>query len=248
MRTHLRRIKLWIGILLGTLVIVSTGAVLWSLFQGNLARSKSSMEHSGTPAPSEGFELKYLKGDIKVYEASIGSFSLKKAKLGPFAIGPLNVARFEKVAIDMYTEGLLTDADRDNDISKLDTFGVDNLESLFGRIKEDSLFRKRKIGIIDINGISLNLWEGEKKVFNITSDRLTMDRRTGDVIFIGHASLDAAENGSVIAHRIRWVKKSSLFRIEDAYILTRGNDRKEGRGLETDHLLKKIEYEVKSDS
>ncbi|MBN2321114.1 MAG: hypothetical protein JXR49_18690 [Acidobacteria bacterium] len=248
MLTHLKRIKLWIRFVLGILIIVCAGVILWNLFQGSLLKSNSSMEHSDTSEDSEGFELSYSKGNRKVYRASIGSFAVNKAKLGPFAIGPLNVARIENVTIDMYTEGLLSEADQDRNNSKLDTFRIDHLESLFGKIKENAVFRRRKIGIVDVNEISLNLWEAEKKVFNISSDRLTMDRRTGDVIFTGHASLDAAENGSIIAHKIRWVRKSSLFRIEDAYILTRGNDRKEGNGLETDHLLKKIKYEVKSDS
>ena len=175
-----------------------------------------------------------------MYEASVERFSVERAKVGPFAIGPLQVARFQNVAIDFFAEGLPGEADAPRPPARREPFGIHALEGPLADMRKELLFRGRKIGVLDIMGISLNLWEKGRRTFRISSDRATMDRKTGDLIFTGHASLDAAENGRLIAHRIRWDKKTSLFRVRDPYILTIGNEKKEGRGLETDYLLKKV--------
>jgi hypothetical protein len=87
------------------------------------------------------------------------------------------------------------------------------------------------------------LWDKDTKVFSISSDQATINRQTGDIVFVGHASLHAGSGGSVIAHRIRWVRKTSLFRITDQFILKKGSVTKEGRELETDYLLEKVKYQ-----
>jgi hypothetical protein len=177
----------------------------------------------------------------RVYQASIDSISIERAKIGPFSIGPLHVAHLNRVAIDFFAEGLTTD----NPYNSA-PFRIDILENSLGDIKNDRFFRSRKIQILDITDISLTLWDKEKTVFSISSDQATIDRRTGDVLFIGHATLHTAHNGRIISHRIRWVRKTSLFRITDPFIWTKGAATKEGRELETDYLLQDIRYRIKS--
>lgn len=236
--------KLLISIILALSLTVGVG--IWWYLSGAYRLGKIHQSHSSDQlASAEGWKISHSRGGKKVYDASIERFSLERAKLGPFAIGPLQVAHFKKVAIDFYSEGLLSNDVADKTASKPRTFGIDALEGPLADIKKELLFRSRKIGILDIMGISLNLWENEKRVFNISSDRATIDRKTGDLIFTGHAFLDAAENGSIIAYRIRWVKKTSLFHIKDPYILTKGNQKREGRELEADYLLKKVRFNVK---
>jgi hypothetical protein len=236
-----KRRKLLISILLALVLSVCVGA-FWSLF--TWYRLPKTQQSSDKLASAEGWKISHYRGNKKVYQASIESFSIERAKLGPFAIGPLQVAHFKKVVIDFYAEGLLSYADADKAPSKLGTFGIDALEGPLADIKKNLLFRSRKIGIMDIMGISLNLWESEKRVFKISSDRATIDRQTGDIIFTGHASLESAENGSIISYRMRWVKKTSLFRIKDPFIFTKGDKKREGRELETDYLLKKIKFQI----
>lgn len=221
-------------------------ATLWSLLNSYRLQRTPQLSPSGKLASGEGWKIYRSNGKKKIYQASIASFSIERAKLGPFAIGPLHVARLQNVAIDFYAEDLLSNAEADGDPSKLEAFGIDTLEGPLADIKKDLFHSIRTIKIIDINGVSLNLWKREKRVFRISSDRATIDRQTGDIIFVGHASLDAAENGSIISHRIRWVRKTSLFRIKDPFILTKADERKEGKELETDYLLKRIEYQIKS--
>jgi hypothetical protein len=189
-------------------------------------------------ASGEGWTITQSNGNKRVYQASIKSISIERAKLGAFAIGPLHVAHLDKVAIDFYGEGLASKAPY-----RSDAFGIDILENSLADIKKDRMFRGRKIRILVIKDISLNLWESDTKVFNISSDEATIDRQTGDILFVGHASLNAGVSGSVIAHRIRWVRKTSLFRVNDLFILKKGSTTKEGRELETDYLLKKIKYQ-----
>jgi hypothetical protein len=220
-------------------LIVCVGT-LWSLLNRYRFPKTPQSSSSDTLASAGGWKISHSHGNKKVYQASIESFSVERAKLGPFAIGPLQIARFKKVVIDFYAEGLLSYAGADQAPSKMGTFGIDALEGPLADIKNDLLFRSRRIGILDIMGISLNLWERDKKVFEVSSDRATFDRQTGDIIFTGHATLDAAENGIIISYRIRWIKKTSLFRIKDPFIFTKGNEKREGRELETDYRLKKI--------
>jgi hypothetical protein len=240
-----KRKKLLISILIVLVLTVGFGT-LWSLFKRYQLRRTPQIYSSNKLTSAKGLKISQSRGNKKIYQASVEDFSIDRAKLGPFAIGPLQVAHLREVVIDFYSEGLLTDEDAVKNGSKLRAFRIDALEGPLADIRNDPLFRSRKIRIVDIAGISLNLWEKEKRVFSISGDRATMDRQTGDMVFIGHASLDAAENGSIISYRIRWVKKTSLFRITDPFILTKGSNKKEGRELETDYLLKKIGYQIKS--
>jgi len=195
---------------------------------------------------AKGWKISQSHGNQKVYDASIESFSVDKAKLGPFAIGPLYVAHLKEVIFDFYMEGLSSDRDAGKDPSQRKAFGIDALTGPLADIRNDLIFRSRKIRIFDIRGVTLNLWQKEKRVFRISSDRATIDRQTGDILFVGHASLDAADNGNLISYRIRWVKKTSLFRIKDRFILTKGNKKTEGSELETDFLLKEVSFQIKS--
>jgi len=240
-----RRKKFLLSFLLAVLLTVCAGT-LWSLLNWYRLQRTPQVHPSDKLASTTGWKIYRSSGNKKVYQASVETFSIERARLGPFAIGPLQVARLQKVVIDFYAEGLLSDPGADGDPSKSDTFKIDTIEGPLADIRNDLLHRSRKIGILDIDGISLNLWQREKRIFGISSDRATIDRKTGDVIFIGHASLDAAENGSIISHRITWVRKTSLFRINDPFILAKADERKEGRELETDYLLKKVKYQIKS--
>ncbi len=237
--------KLLLSVLIATLLIVCAGTI-WSFLRSYRLQRTPQSSPSGKLASIEGWKIFRSNGNKRVYQGSIESFSLERAKLGPFAIGPLQVARLQKVVIDFYAEGLLSNAAPDKDPYKQQTFRIDTLEGPLADIRNGLFYRNRATRIVDINGISLNLWEKEKRVFRISSDRATIDRQTGDLIFTGHASLDAAENGSIISHRIRWVRKTSLFRIKDPFILTKADERKEGRELETDYQLKKIRYQIES--
>jgi hypothetical protein len=240
-----KRKNLLISILIAIILTVCFGTI-WSLFKSYQLRRTPQLYSSNKLTSAKGWKVSQSRGDKKIYRASVEDFSIDRAKLGPFTIGPLQVAHLKEVVIDFYSEGLLSDEDADTNPSKPKTFRIDALEGPLADIRNDLLFRSRRIRILDIDGISLNLWEKEKRVFNISSDKATMDRQTGDIVFIGHASMDAAENGSIISYRIRWIKKTSLFHITDPFILTNGNKKKEGRELETDYLLKKIRYQIKS--
>ena len=240
-----KRKKLLVSILLAILLIVCLGT-LWSIYRWYRFQRTPQLYSSGTLTSAKGWKISQSRGNQKVYQASVESFSIDRAKLGPFAIGPLYIAHLKEVVIDFYAEGLSSDGEVGKNPSRLRTFGIDALEGPLADIRNDLLSRSRKIRILDITGVSLNLWEKGKRVFNISSDRATMDRPTGDIVFIGHASLDAAENGCIISYKIRWIKRTSLFHITDPFILTKGNKKREGRELQTDYLLNKIRYQIKS--
>jgi len=240
-----KRKKLLISIPIVLLLAVG-GITLWSLYRWHGFQRAPETHSSDQLLSARGWRISQSHGNKRVYDASIESFSIENAKLGPFAIGPLYVAHLKEVIIDFYAEGLISGEDAGRDPSQQGAFGINALAGPLADIRRDLLFRGRKIRIFDIKGVTLKLWQKEKRVFQISSDRATIDRQTGDIIFVGHASLDAAENGNILSHRIRWLKKTSLFRIKDPFILTTGNSKREGRELETDYLLKEIRYQIKS--
>jgi hypothetical protein len=236
--------KLFISIALAP-VLIGIGWSAWLLYNWHQSHRASPPHYSNTLGSVQGWKISRMVGGKKLYNASIESFSIERAQLGPFAIGPLHVLHLKNAILDFYAEGLAPLERENRHSEQLGTTLIKALESSFTDIKNEPVFRSRKIRILDVAGVGLNLWEKEKKVFAISSDKATIDRATGDLIFVGHVVLDARENGTLISYRIRWIKQTSLFRIDDAFILTRGKNRREGRGLETDYLLNKISYQNK---
>ena len=242
MSSNTKRLVLSIAI---ALFIIVCAATLWSLLRSYRLRSAPESRPSDKLASIQGWKIHRSNGRITVYQGSIESFFIERAKFGPFAIGPLHVARLQKVVIDFYLEGLLSIAAPEKHPSKMETFGIGTLEGPLADIQNGLFHRSRKTTVVEITGICLNLWAGEKRVFRISSDNARIDRQTRDIVFIGHASLDAAENGSIVSHRITWVRKTSLFRIKDPFILTKADETKEGREMETDYQLKTINYHIR---
>jgi hypothetical protein len=233
-----------IKILILSLII---GVVIFTFFTVNWrgrGHFSQGYKSSSKLAYAKGISFVEYHGDKKVYAVSIDSFSVERARLGPFAIGPLHIAHLNKVAIDLYLDGIESKQEEENIREKISESGKIDLESPMLNIKKNLLFQIKKVKGIKINNISLNLWEKEERIFRISSDTATVDRKTGDLIFTGHATMDAGKNGKLQSHRIRWDRKTRLFKVIDPFYLTKGGKRIEGKGIETDYLLKRINYQV----
>jgi len=189
-------------------------------------------------ANGKGISFVEYHGDKKIYSVSIDNFSVERAKLGPFAIGPLHVAYLNKVIVDLYLDGMESRLEKE----KISESGKIDFEHLISNIKKNLSIQIRKIKGIKIDKISLNLWENEKRIFRISSDTATVDRKTGDLIFTGHAVMDANQSGKLISHRIRWNRKTHFFKVTDPFILLRNGKRIEGKEIETDFLFKQVNY------
>lgn len=214
------------------------------IFQKDLKQQSREFKTTSKLAYAKGISFVEYHGDKKVYSVSIDSFSVERARLGPFAIGPLHMAHLNKVSIDLCLDGIESKLEEENIREKISESGKIDLESPMLNIKKNLLFQVKKVKGIKINNISLNLWENEERIFRISSDTATVDRKTGDLIFTGHAVMDAGRNGKLQSHRIRWDRKTRLFKVVDPFYLTKGGKRIEGKGIETDYLLKRINYQV----
>jgi hypothetical protein len=175
---------------------------------------------------------------------SVDSVSVERAKLGPFAIGPLHVAHLNKVAIDLNLDEIEPLLDKENVEGQGEGGKALDFENPVSRIKEKLPPEARKIRGVNIKEVSINLWKKEQRILRITSDTAAIDRNSGDLIFIGHATMDAGERGNLISHRIRWNRKTHFFRITDPYIFTKDGKKIEGEGMETDYLFKRIGYQL----
>ncbi len=212
------------------------------------------VEPSSRLAFVNGISFVEYHDDKKVYAVSIDSFSVERARIGPFAIGPLHVAHLNKVNMDLYLDGIESRFGKEKFGGDRGNLGRDNGKEgdLLGKNLENLIFgfRKnlppplKKVRGVEVREISANLWRNEQRVFRISSDTATVDRKTGDILLVGHATMDAGENGNLIAHRIRWDRKTGLFRITDPYILTKGKEKKQGNAIETDYLFKRVNDQV----
>lgn len=226
-----RRKKKVIKIILFLLILGILVGTFSLLFFSQKKHVPSSEDFKSSKlAYGKGISFVEYHGEKKVYAVSIGAFSVERARLGPFAIGPLHVAHLNKVNVDLYLNGIETKSNRE----KLD-FGT-----LVSNIKRNLPLQIKKIKGFKLEKVSFNLWENERRIFRISSDTATVDSETGDIIFTGHATMDAGEKGNLISHRIQWDRKTHFFKVIGAYYLMRDGKRTEGKEIETDYLLQKI--------
>jgi hypothetical protein len=236
-----KRLAIKILLLLSILGILG-GTFLFFLNQRKEKEISEEFTPSSKLAYGKGFTIVEYYGDRKVYSVSIDSFSIERARLGPFAIGPLRVAQFDKVNVDLYLdtlESMLGGKKAGDDRLKKELM---DLESPISNIKKNLPFQAKQIRGIKFRDISFNLWRNEKRIFRISSETATLDSKTKDLIFTGHATMDAGKNGNLISYRIRWDRKTRFFRVTDPYYLIKDGNRVEGRGIETDYLFKKVTY------
>jgi len=193
-------------------------------------------------ASGKGISFVEYKGDQKLFALSIGSFSIERARIGPFAIGPLNVAHVEKLSLNLYIDAIETD--RGSNDSERKASGTFDIEAPFSTIKRTLSSQARKVKVIVVKDISLNLWRKDQRVFRISSDTATVDQKTRQIVFTGHARMDAGEKRTLLSHRIRLDPKTLLFRANDPYILTLENQKKEGSGIETDYQFQHVNFSV----
>jgi len=230
-----------VKILLLLLILGILGGTFSLMFFGQKKYVPSPEDFKSSKlAYAKGISFVEYHGEKKVYAVSINTFSVERARLGPFAIGPMHVAHLKKLNVDLYLDGIESKSNRE----KLGDRGLEgeilDFESPISSIKRNLPVQMRKIKGLKIEDVSFNLWRNEKRMFRISSDTATIDRETGDIIFIGHATMDAGEKGNLVSHRIRWDRKSRLFKVMDLYYFTKDGKRTEGRGIETDHLFQRM--------
>jgi hypothetical protein len=196
-------------------------------------------------AYAKGISFTEYRGEKKVYSVSIGTFSVERSRLGPFAIGPLRVARFDKVKVDLYLDAI--ESKEENPDTK-NGHGLEedlpDFENPISNIRKNLPAELKKIRGFTIKDLSLNLWKNGEKIFMISSDTGEFDQKTRDLIFVGHAMIDSGGNGKLLSHRIRWSSKTRLFNAGGPYLLTKNGEKREGSGIEVDYLFRKIHYQT----
>jgi hypothetical protein len=232
------------------IIILFLGVLVATFFSLSLRREGTRISKE-LKSPSrlffgKGISFVEYHGDKKIYSLSVGSVSVERAKLGPFAIGPLHVAHLNKVALDLNLDEIEPILDKEKVEDQGEGQKVLDFENPISKIKEKLPPEARKIRGVNVKEVTVNLWKKEQRILRISSDAATIDRKSGDLIFAGHAKMDAGENGNLISHRIRWNRNTRLFRITDAYIFTKDGKKIEGEGMETDYLFKRVNYQLSS--
>jgi hypothetical protein len=243
MKFRQRRIAIKILMLFSILGILIAVFLSFSHRKEGTQFSKE-LKSSSQLAYAKGISFVEYQGDKKIYAVSIDSFSIERAKFGPFAIGPLHVAHLNKVAIDLNLDEIEPILDKEGVEEKGEAGKILGFENPISKIKQNLPPEARKIRGLNVNDVSITLWKKEERVLRISSDTATIDRNSGDLIFTGHATMDAGENGNLISHRIRWDRKTRFFRVRDPYIFTKNGKKVEGEGMETDYLFKRINYQL----
>jgi hypothetical protein len=237
-RTALRIliILLFIGVLIATFLSLSV--------RREGTRISKELKSPSRLFFGKGISFVEYHGDKRIYSVKIDSVSIERAKLGPFAIGPLHVAHLNKVAIDLNLDEIEPILDKERVEDQGEGRKVLDFENPISKIKEKLPPEARKIRGVTIKEVSVNLWKKEQRILRISSDTATIDRNSGDLIFAGHATMDAGENGNLISHRIRWDRKTRFFRVTDPYIFTKDGKKIEGEGMETDYLFERVKDQL----
>jgi hypothetical protein len=235
--------RMFIRILILCSILGLSVITFLSLFyRKEISRPTEEIKSSSKLAYAKGIFFVEYEGDKKIYAVSIDSFSIERAKIGPFAIGPLHVARLNKITVDLNLDEIEPRLVKEGTEEKGGEGKILGFENPISKIKENLPPQARKIRGLDVKEVSVNLWKKGQRILRISSDSAAIDHNSGDLIFTGHATMDAGENGNLISHRIRWNRKTRFFRITDPYILTKNGKKVEGEGMETDYLFSRISY------
>jgi hypothetical protein len=192
-------------------------------------------------AYAKGIHFTEYRGEKKVYSVSIETLSVERARVGPFAIGPLHVGQFSKVNVDLYLDAIESGKGKvnggdDKDLEEdLQDFGIP-----ISNIRNNLPPELRRVRTIKLRDLSISLWKHEERIFRISSDTAELDPKTRSLIFVGHATIDSGPNGRLLSHRIRWDSKTRFFSAGGPYLLTKNGEKGEGSGIEVDYQFKRI--------
>ncbi len=231
-------------LILASILGISVITALFLLAHRKHAEPTGPFRSASKLAYAKGISFTEYRGEKKVYSVKIDTFSVERARLGPFAIGPLRIAQFNKVNVDIYLDGIeskdqkpgaTNEGGRDGDLL--------DFENPISRIKENLPGELKKIRGFKVKDVSVSLWKNDERVFRISSDAADFDQKTRDLIFAGHAMIDSGKNGKLLSHRIRWNSKTRLFRAAGPYLLEK-DGRREGAGIEVDYLFRQVHYKT----
>ncbi len=196
-------------------------------------------------AYAKGIHFTDSRGEKKVYSVSIGTLSVERARVGPFAIGPLRIGQFDKVNVDLYLDaiesgdGRINGGDGKNLERDFQDFGIP-----ISNIRNNLPPELRRVRSFKLRDLTLSLWRHEQRIFRISSDSAEFDLKSHGLIFVGHAMIDSGSNGRLLSHRIRWDSKTRLFSAGGPYLLTTNGEKREGTGIEVDYQLRRIHDET----
>jgi hypothetical protein len=192
-------------------------------------------------AYAKGIHFTEYRGEKKVYSASIETFSVERARVGPFAIGPLRVGQFSKVNVDLYLDAIESSQGKANGANDKDLGEeLQDFGSPISNIRNNLPPELRRVRAIKLKDLSISLWKHGERIFRISSDTAELDPKTRDLIFVGHAMIDSGPSGRLLSHRIRWDNKTRLFSAGGPYLLTKNGEKREGTGIEVDYLFRQI--------
>lgn len=221
-------------------------AITFSLLLKNKEDNQALKDFRPTSklAYAKGITFTEYRGEKKVYSVSIDTFSVERARLGPFAIGPLRMAQFNKVNVDLYLEAIESEQARVKTGDNRFEEGLLDFQIPISDIRKNLPAQLKRIRGFKLNDLSLNLWKNGVRVFRISSDTAELDQETRDLVFAGHATIDSGENGKLLSHRIRWSSKTRLFSATGPYLLAKNEEKREGTGIAIDYLFRRINYRV----
>ena len=220
---------------------LSVITVFFLLSRRNSNQSVKDFRPTSKLAYARGISFTEYQGEKKLFAVSIDSFSIEPARIGPFAIAPLRVAYFNNVNVDLY---LHTMGPREDELTthKKSEEWLPDFQNPIANIRRNLPAQLPRIRGFKLKGLSLNLWKNGERIFRVSSDTADFDQRTQDLTFVGHAMIDSGENGSLLSYRIGWNYSTRLFSAAGPYILKKNGQKREGTGIETDYLFRRINF------
>lgn len=237
-----RKTRLYIrSFVLCTLITFAITAGIMSI--GRVAQKKDKKVASKLPDSMSitGQTIDHYQNDKKLYTLRIGKFRICSKKIGFVKIGFLKIAQINNVKLDIFL-------DNQNDINKktslIDMAKGDDI-AIFEHLETNSyleaMIDKHKIKGIEIEDITIYIHRGQKIICSISSKSVSLDRENRAILFKGNSTI-VADSRILKSHKISWQDRGRKFLVNGKYELINQDSVKVGECIETDFLLREIEF------
>jgi len=240
MTTNYKQAKILIP-LLGFITLLVLVSCLVRRYQHSEGIHKPEEESYPGKCIAKGLRLDEYYEGRKVFSLKTDSLKVVGKKTGFFRLGFWNVARLENVCIDFYQQPVSKSVKNAHE-SATKGAGFPDLKDLFLRHDRLKPMMARDVKGVEISNIEINLYREDKITSTLCSNEVKLNPRGNKLIFEGNVRMTSGMDKQLECSRITWLTDDKKFRTAERYVVRVEDRIIEGKGLETDYLLDKVEF------
>jgi len=190
---------------------------------------------------AKGISLSEHKMGQLVYSVKIGSFKIKRKKIGFFKIGLIKVAHLDDVVFTINLDNL---DENFQENSSPNSSGKDKSSANFIKNVLNSEQAKPlqldKVKEVQINNLTVKIVDSEGPISVISSKRAGINLLKHKLVLQGEVKIASRERGTLTCKELYVSGTDQKFKTDSPYSLLVNNRVYKGKGLETNYLLEGI--------